>query len=152
VLIYLVFVVVGGGVWAGTGDFNIFTGTLWGGGLSLINFDLLKRIGRKIVEDPRRLKLAYFVLIWFKFLVMITLCFLTVWWKLVNIPAFFISLSVIIFAIIGATIYAVYQGFGDLVDEEMLKSEEKFIGWDDVDSKVKKRYKPAGKKSVFDGL
>jgi hypothetical protein len=150
-LLYLVFAVIAAGVWASTGDLGIMTGTLLGGGLSLVNFDLLKRIGRKIVEDPKRLKVHYFALVWFKFMALITICFCTVYYQLVNIPAFFVSLGVIIVAIVTATIYAVYQGFTDLVDEDMAKGEEKYIGWDDVDNPVKKGYKTA-KKSVFDKL
>jgi hypothetical protein len=146
----LVFVLVGAVIWWFTRDFDIVTGIVYGGGLSLINFDVLKRVGRKIVADPKHLKLHYFILIWIKFVMMIALCELTIYYKLVNIPAFFISLSTIVFAIIGATIYSVYQGFTDLVGEDADNHEEKYIGWDDVDNPGKKGYKPTSKKSIFD--
>ncbi len=149
-VLYVVFVAVSVVLWRVFHNLDILTGTLLGGGLSLINFELLKAVGRKIFEDPKRLKLQYFVFVWLKLMALIAICFAVVYYQAVNVPAFFASLGIIVAAIIGATIYAVSHGFGDLIDDEMQKSEEKFIGWDDVDNKLKKVYKPGAKKTVFD--
>lgn len=153
-LIYLGFTLVAVGAWLASEDITILSGTLFGGGLSLVNFNLLKLIGRKIVEDPKNLKVQYFALAWFKVMALIALCFMTVvyWDAYFNVGAFFISLGVIIAAVIVATVYAVYQGFTDLVDEEWQKTEEKFVGWDDVDNPHEKDYKAGSKKSFFDEL
>lgn len=151
-LLYVAFVIMSLGFWLPTGDIGIFTGTLLGGGMSLLNFELMRRIGNKIIANPQKPKIAYFSLVWIKFLAYITACFFIVMFQLVNMIAFFVSLSVIVFAIIGATVYAVYQGFTDMVDEEWQQTEEKYIGWDDVDKRRKKVYKTGGKKSVFDDL
>jgi hypothetical protein len=151
-VLYVVSSLIAGAVYLSTKNLDILTGALLGGGLSLINFELLKRIGQKVFEDPTRLKLHWFVFIWIKFVALIAICFFVVYYKLVNIPTFYASLSIIVFAIIGATIYAVLQGFSDVVDDEMRKTEEKYIGWDDLDNGRKKDYKPGAKKSVFDKL
>ncbi|NLH50771.1 MAG: hypothetical protein GX444_19525 [Myxococcales bacterium] len=150
---YLLFALIAVIVWLVRGDIRILSGTLFGGGLSLVNFEALRRIGQKIFSDPKRIKIHYFSLIWLKFMILVGLCFMTVvyWDQYFNIVAFFLSLSVIIFAVITATIYAIYQGFSDIVDDEMRKGEEKYIGWDDVDKGFKKDYKPS-KKSIFDRL
>jgi hypothetical protein len=154
VVVYSVFVLVSVIVWQLGAPFTVVTGTLFGGGLSLVNFDALKRIGRKVVEDPEKLKVQYFALIWVKFFVLVTLCFFTIvyWEAYINVIAFFVSLGVIILAVIVATVFAIYQGFTDLIDEEWQNTEEKYIGWDDVDNRPEKDYKAGSKKNVFDRL
>jgi hypothetical protein len=139
-------------VWQAGGGIGVFTGILVGGGLSLTNYRLLVVIGRKIFEDPKRIKLHYFVFVWLKFIVLIALCFIIIVYQLVNIPAFFIGMSVIVLAIIPSIIYSILQGFPDMVDEEWQKTEEKYIGWSDVDEPGKIGYKPRGKGSLFDKL
>ncbi len=139
-------------LWQTGRNFGVVTGTLVGGGLSLLNFRLLVIIGRKIVENPKKIKLHYFVLMWIKFVILIMLCFIIVYYQLVNVPSFVISMSVIVVAIILSIIYSILQGFPDMVDEEWQKTEEKFIGWDDVDGRGKIGYKPRGKETTFDKL
>jgi len=152
VVVYALFLIVAAIIWLTADKFDVFTGTLSGGGLSLINFYLLVWIGRKIFEDPKKLKTHYFILVWLKFFVLVALCFWIIIEQLVNIPSFFIGLSVIVIAIIVATAYSILQGFPDMIDEEWKKTEEKYIGWEDVDAPRKMGYKPKGKKSPFDEL
>lgn len=152
VVIYALFLAIAAAIWLAGDKFDVFTGTLIGGGLSLVNFRLLVWVGRKIFEDSKKLKVHYFVLVWFKFFVLVAVCFWIIIEQLVYTPALFIGLSVIVIAIIVATAYAILQGFPDMIDEEWKKTEEKYIGWEDVDAPRKIRYKPEGKKSPFDDL
>ncbi|MDP8225173.1 MAG: hypothetical protein P9L99_17560 [Candidatus Lernaella stagnicola] len=153
-LIYVAFIIVSIAVWLSGFDITVVTGTLFGGGLSMVNFNILKWVGRKIVEDPKRLKIQYFALVWFKFVMLVGFCFFTIvyWSAYFNIIAFFVSLGVIIVAVVTATVVAIYQGFTDLIDEDWQKTEEKYIGWDDVDNPDEKDYKTGSKKGVFDRL
>ncbi len=148
----MVFVLISVVIWQTGRGIGVFTGILVGGGLSLINYRLLVAISRKIFEDPKKIKLHYFVFIWLKFLVLIVLCFVVIVYQLVNIPAFFIGMSVIVLAIILSIIYSILQGFPDMVDDEWKKTEEKFVGWADVDEPGKIGYKPQGKETPFDKL
>jgi len=154
VVLYLVCIAASAALWLLLHNLTVFTGALFGGGLSLLNFQALKLIGRRMFGDVKRPRIQYFALIWLKFLLMIGICFITVVYlsEYFNVAAFFVSLSVIVFAVIGATVYAVYHGFTDLTDEEMRKGEEKYIGWDDVDTPAAKVARRGAKKSIFDQL
>ena len=151
-MLYVVFVSISVVIWQTGRGIGVFTGILVGGGLSLVNYRLLVVIGRKIFEDPKKIRLHYFVFVWLKFFVLIVACFVIIFYQLVNVPAFFIGMSVIVLAIILSIIYSILQGFPDMVDEEWQKTEEKFVGWSDVDEPGKIGYKPRGKETPFDKL
>lgn len=138
-------------VWRITGDWRILTGALLGGALSLVNFDLLKFFGRKIMETPHDPQYQYFAFIWLRFFALIAICFFLIIKHYVNVAAFAVGLSSIVLAVIIATVYSVIQGYRYALDQDE-EFEEKFVGWEDVDGPGKIGYKPEGKKTPFDEL
>jgi len=142
VLVNLVAVIV----WLTTGSPAFLIGFAFGGAVSLISFDLSKRIGHKVVSNPTDLKLQYFVLLWVKFFVVIVICFVSVMFKLVNVAAFTGGLSIIVFAIIVSAGITTVQEYRKDYGEE--PQPEQFIGWDDVDKTKKFVYKPKDKSAI----
>lgn len=90
-------------------DLKITLGVFLGGGLGLINFDLLYRIGEKVFQNPKAPQTSYFAFSWMKFGVLILIMFLALQSGWFHPVAFAAGISDFVLGILFGSIILILQ-------------------------------------------